>query len=63
MPTTPACNDCTGLVSASLAREPHTGLLALSNDSRVAGSKAQFQCATCGYRWYLGPVGWLSVWD
>ena len=57
MQATPSCPDCVGLVGAPPMREPHSGLLPLPKDSE---GRDQFRCATCGYLWSIGPLGWSS---
>jgi hypothetical protein len=60
MPTTPACPECVGLVGASPKKAPHSDLLPSGKDSE---NRMHFKCNTCGYRWYIGPLGWSSLWD
>ena len=54
------CDDCTSLVGAGPAREPHGALQALAD---VYGGKSVFRCGACKFDWASGPQGWARVVD
>ena len=61
VPTFTPCVDCTDLVGAGPAKEPHAGLFILAQDSTGKGDV--FRCSVCHCRWANGLLGWARMVD